>query len=147
MSPGGPQLSGAFSYPVTRNLDVRIDLFAGGELLRLAGQPPLQSVTYGGQLGGRLSWPDPFGLGISPQLAVLLGPTLVYVSGGGLEQPSESLNTGLAAAAGLSWRLSALWCVELEYKHLLVRGAVPGIGSLNGGGNWFSVGVGRFFPP
>jgi hypothetical protein len=74
----------------------------------------------------------------------LLGPTLVLESGGGIPETTEELVTGYLGSAGLSARSEA-FCVSLEYRLLLARGFVPGIGGINGGGSWFGVGLTWWF--
>lgn len=149
LSPGGPALSSSFAYSINDLIELGIDLFAGAELLRLEGQEPLVSLTYGGVVGLRLHW----ALGdwgpledVVPYAGLLGGPVLVYASGGNLAAPSELATTGYMGSLGISARLGDRWGLCAEYRLLAVRGVVPGIGSVNGGGSWLGIGVTWYFP-
>jgi hypothetical protein len=49
---------------------------------------------------------------------------------------------------GISFSLATNWDLTLDYRLLLaVRGSVPGIGSINGGGSWVTIGITYLFPP
>ncbi|HLL54866.1 MAG TPA: hypothetical protein VK447_15030 [Myxococcaceae bacterium] len=139
---GGPTVVGTFGYMATDALEVTIDLFVGFEQLRLSGREPLSSLTYGGAGGVRYHVPLgslPFA-DLSAHVGALLGPTLVLETGGGIPEPTEELVSGYMASAGLSAR-SGTMSIALEYRLLLARGFVPGIGGINGGGSWFGLGV------
>jgi hypothetical protein len=149
-SPGGPVLQGSFGYSAAEWVEATIDLFAGGEMLRLVNQAALLSVTYGAAAGARLQWAfDAWGpfREVVPYAGLLLGPTLINVTGGNLPAPREHVVTGYIGSAGVSARLADGWGLSLEYRFLVARGQVPGIGSLNGGGSWLGVGVTWYFAP
>jgi len=46
---------------------------------------------------------------------------------------------------GASLRLSERWAATLELRQVLVRGAVEGLGSVNGGGTWLGAGASYSF--
>lgn len=145
-SPGGPQATGAFAYAATSSIEVAIDLFAGYEELALEQAGELSSITYGGLLGVRFLWPDALAEGLVPHLGLHAGPALVLTSNPALGA-TEVFTTGYAVSAGIGWRLGERLGVAAEYKLLLARGQVAGVGSINGGGQWLSLGIVFFFPP
>ena len=149
-SPGGPALFGSFAYSASELIEVGVDLFAGGEFLRLTGREPLLSLTYGGLIGARLHQAlgdlGPF-REVVAHVGLLAGPTLIYVRGGGLAAPTERLTTGYLASAGIFARIGERWGLCADYRLLLARGMVPGIGGVNGGGSWLGLGVVWYFPP
>jgi hypothetical protein len=148
-SPGGPVLASSFAYSATDYAEVAVDLFLGGEQFRLGDEAPLRSVTYGAAAGVRFQqalgeW-GPF-QEVVPYAGFLIGPTLIGVDGGRLSAMHEDVVTGYTASAGVTARLGETWGVCLEYRFLLARGQVPGVGSINGGGNWLGLGLAWYFP-
>lgn len=148
-SPGGPVIASSFAYSATELVEVAIDLFLGGELFHLGNDPAMWSVTYGAAAGVHFQWAlgewGPF-QEVVPYAGLLVGPTLVSVSGGRLPSSHEEAVTGYTGSAGLSARVGDTWGVSLEYRFLLARGLVPGVGSINGGGNWLGLGLAWYFP-
>lgn len=148
-SPGGPVIASSFAYSATDNIEVAIDLILGGELFRFGNDAPLWSVTYGAGAGARFQWAlgewGPF-QEVVPSAGLLVGPTLVSVSGGRLQSSHEEAVAGYTASAGVTARVGQTWGVSLEYRFLLARGLVPGVGSINGGGNWLGLGLAWYFP-
>jgi len=134
---GGPQLVGSFGYFAKDSLEVSIDLLAGGEQLHLVDRPAFTSFTYGAVAGVRyhLTWFDP----VTLYLGVQGGPMLVNLSGGNIEV-TEELLTAFQGSAGLGVQLTPEFGLALEYRYLLARGFVPGIGGVNGGGSWVGIG-------
>lgn len=148
-SPGGPTLAGSFAYSATGWLEIGIDLFAGAEQLRLQGQPALTSITYGGALGVRLQAPLEqflFAERFVPFAGLLSGPTLIDVVGGNLQGTNEKVTASYILSAGFTFQVDQHWGITAEYRLLLARGMVDGIGSINGGGSWFSLGITFLIP-
>lgn len=147
-SRGGPALVGEFGYSVNPVIEIAIDLLAGGEQLALEGADTLTSVSYGGLFA--LRFQTALG-GVGP-IAQLI-PSIGFATGGllvnvdGPIEPSEAFAQAFVLSGGLTARLSASWGVGLTYRFLLARGAVTGIGSINAGGSWATIGVTYFFPP
>jgi hypothetical protein len=148
-SPGGPVMSATFGYAATPYLEVGIDLFGTTEALRFSGLPDLRSVSYGALLGLRLQTaiPLPGELDLVPFIGPLVGPSLVYVTGGPLPTAAERFVTGFGGSGGLTVRFTDSLAASLEAKLMLIRGRVPPIGSINGGGVWATVGFTYYFPP
>jgi hypothetical protein len=143
-SVGGPTVMGSFGYMMTDQLELSIDLFAGGERLALQGLAPINSVTYGATVGPRLYLPlGPFAFAEDWRLfaGVLVGPTLVLAFGGNIPGTSEVAIGSYMGSVGVAARLSDELGLSLEYRLLLVRGQVPGIGGVNGGGSWLGIGL------
>ncbi|WP_199243222.1 hypothetical protein [Vitiosangium sp. GDMCC 1.1324] len=157
-SPGGPFLAGSFGYAMTDFIELGIDLFATGEQLRLTGAPTLTNVTYGALLGVRfqtlLDFLTP--QGVVPFVGLQTGPTLVYSQAEGVGQ-RELFTQTWAGTVGATFRLSSSWGLTTEYRLAFVRGLTPftannnagfqNLGSFNGGGSWFALGVTYMFPP
>ena len=57
----------------------------------------------------------------------------------------QSTTQTYSVGAGVEYALSPSWALMLDYRFLLTRGAVPGIGSINGGGSWIGLGVSYLF--
>jgi hypothetical protein len=145
-SHGGPQGVASFGFGATANLEVNIELLVGAESITLQGLEPVSSITYGGLLSGRLYFltDGP----VRPWVQLSTGPLLVYVTGAGASEPTEKLKQGLGLGAGLAVPLSGAWSLVAEYRLLYVRGnvsGVPGAAGINGGGNWFGLGLGYSF--
>ena len=112
----------------------------------MVGRAPISSITYGALVTLRLQWP---GLGsdlLVPYLALSTGPTLVYVSSPDFDA-AEVFSMAWAGGAGVTLRLGERLGVTIDYRYLLARGAVPGIGSVNGGGHQLTLGLTVFFSP
>jgi hypothetical protein len=145
---GGPILTGAFAYVITEQLELGIDLFVGAEQLELDGLGVITTVSYGGLLGMRLQFPLSFAgqsSGLIPYLGVHTGPALVFVTDevkGGV----ETLTQAWAGSAGLTLRFDPTWALTLEYKLMLLRGYLPEVGTVNGGGSWFGAAVTYYLP-
>ena len=142
---GGPSFAAAFGYSATDLIEVAIDVFASGERLTLGQTGSLSSITYGAQVGPRFQFGD-WIEGLVPYVGAALGPTLIYETGDGLGPPSETLTTGYAGCAGATFRLTDRVGLTLEYRFLFARGAVPGLGGINGGGHTFSLGLTVYLP-
>jgi len=147
-SPGGPVLAITFGYGVTSYFELGVDLFATAERLRLTGEPQLTTATYGALVAGRFqTLIESVGpAGLVPSLGLLTGPTLVLtqVPGG---TPNEVFTQAWGAAAGVRLPLDTTWSVGLEYRFLFVRGNAGTLGSVNGGGQWLTLGLSYAFPP
>lgn len=144
-SPGGPQLTATFGYSPKSWLELAIDLFGGAERLRLEGRGDLTSITYGATVGVRTQtliaqrWVPSFGIST--------GPILVYVRGGGLPEPKESLSNGYVVSGSLTYRVTESWGIALDTRGFIAtRGSVPGLLTLNAGGLWAGIGVTYTFP-
>jgi hypothetical protein len=151
-SPGGPLLAGSFAYAMTESMELGVDLFATGERLRLADLPELSTLTYGALVGLRFQTVLDIGpYGLVPFGGVLTGPTLVlsrFQGGDSLEVVTQAW----AGTVGATLRLSPRWGISAEYRLSFVRGQVPThggqtFGSVNAGGNWFSLGMTYAWPP
>jgi len=134
---GGPQVAGSFGYFAKDAIEVSIDLLAGAEQLHLVDRPAFTSITYGALVGARfhLTLFEP----VTLYFGVQGGPTLVNLSGGNIEV-TEELVSAFQGSVGVGVRLTPEFGVSLEYRYLLARGYVPGIGGVNGGGSWFGIG-------
>jgi hypothetical protein len=145
--PGGPVGIASFAYAATEELEVELSMYGGAEFLKLEGLPTLTSVTYGALAGLRLGysfWEDR----VRPSLLFATGIALVMTTGGGMEGLTEKLSQIYVPGVGVSFSLGTNWDLTLDYRLLLaVRGSVPGIGSINGGGSWFTIGISYLFPP
>lgn len=148
-SRGGPVIATSFAYSATDSIEVAVDLFLGGEQFRVENASSMLSVTYGAAAGVRFQWAlgewGPF-QEVVPYAGLLVGPTLVNVSGGPLQGSHEESVTGFIGSAGLTGRVGETWGVSLEYRFLLARGLVPDVGSINGGGHWLGLGLTWYFP-
>ena len=80
-------------------------------------------------------------------MGVMTGPALVLVDGGSLAKPNESIETAYAANAGLHWRISENAAITFDYRFMFIRGFVPNMGGISGGGNWMSIGFTWFLHP
>lgn len=146
-SPGGPGLFATGAYAITAELEVEISLFAGAEQLHLSGLPVLTSVSYGGIAGARLGisfWEDR----LRPSIFAGTGVGLVLTTGAGMETNPEKLTQPWVFGVGFAVNLAPSWDLNFDYRLFIgSRGAVTDIGSLNGGGSWFSIGVSYLFAP
>jgi hypothetical protein len=145
--PGGPGgfLTGA--YAIIPELEIEISVFGGGQRLMLDQLSPLTLVSYGaiaGVRGGLSFWEDR----LRPTVMVGTGAVLVFTSGADQPKSSEKLNNGWIVGLGLSIALAPYWDLTLDYRFMFAsRGPVTGIGSINGGGSWFSIGFSLLFDP
>jgi hypothetical protein len=152
-SPGGPLLAGSFAYAMTETLELGVDLFGTGERLQLADQPVLSTLTYGALVGVRMQTVLDIGpFGLIPFGGVLTGPTLVLSRFEGTGESNEVFTQAWAGTLGATLRLSPRWGITAEYRLTFVRGQPPGrngqtFGSVNAGGNWFSLGMTYTWPP
>ena len=139
---GGPQASIGFGYSFIDWAELAVDLYVGTERLSFTNAPPISSTSYGALLGVRLQTElTLFGRPFVPSLGIFTGPAFIYVSGGRLLPPTETLTDAYAGALGGTVRLTDAIGVTAEVRVLLTRGHVPTIGSINGGGAWFGLGV------
>ncbi|XXF75002.1 hypothetical protein P2318_18185 [Myxococcaceae bacterium GXIMD 01537] len=153
MSNGGPLVIGSFAYSISDLIELGVDLFATGERLRLTNQPTLTTMTYGALLAVRFQTvlPQVGPYGFVPFMGILSGPTLAYSVFEG-QKANEVVTQTWAGTLGGTLRLSPRWGLTAEYRLSFVRGQVapPGglkLGSYNGGGNWFALGVTYTWPP
>ena len=138
---GGPLLTATFAYSFTNLIELGIDLFTTYERMRLAGQPGLNTVTYGALLGLRFQKRLELGPeGLIPSVGILTGPLFAgaYFDGG---RAIETSNQAVGLSLGATLRLSPKWGLALEYRLLLARGEVEDIGKYNAGGHWFALGM------
>lgn len=143
-SSGGPQLTAAFGYMATSNLEIAIDLFAGFETLSLETFGDVTSVSYGAllQLRSVFEWGP-----VNPYLGIGLGPTLVLTDPASVDRDTnERLLTGYTADAGVTFRLSEALGLTLFARWLLARGFVPEVGGINAGGLWGGLGITFLLP-
>lgn len=141
---GGPQGAASFGYGAHDFFEVAIDLFIGADAFRLADHD-FVSVTYGALLGGRLTKADfPF-VGLTPWLGVQLGPSLAFVTSKTRPNP-ERLTTGYSVDLGALYRLTERFGVHLGVRYLFCFAEVDGIGAVNAGGLFFTLGVSILFP-
>lgn len=147
-SVGGPVVAGAFAYAITESFELGVDLFATGERLALTGEPRLTTATYGALVAGRLQtlFEGLGPAGAVPSVGLLTGPTLVLTQAEG-GPPEEVFTQAWGATAGVRVLLDATWAVGLDYRFVFVRGSAGAFGSVNGGGQWFTLGVTYAFPP
>ena len=151
-SSGGPLAVGSFAYAVTDTVELGVDLFATGERLHLTDQPVLNTMTYGALVGVRFQTvlPDFGPYGLVPFAGILTGPTLAYSAFEG-QTPQEIMTQAWAGTVGATMRLSPRWGVTAEYRLSFVRGQVGSVeqklGSFNGGGSWFALGITYTWPP
>ena len=143
---GGLQGSAGFGYGALEWLEAAIDLFGGWESFDLDGYARFHSVSYGAMLGARFVARDLFFQGFQPWIGVQVGPTIINISTASFGIP-ETVVAGLAVSGGVMFRFGDRFALTLEARYLMARGMVPGIGGLNGGGGWFSVGFAMFFAP
>lgn len=143
---GGPGASARFGYSATDYAEVGIDLHASGEQLRLVGVAPITSITYGALISLHLQWPGLAFDNLVPYVAVSAGPTLVYVTSADFTS-AETFSLAWSGGVGFTYRLGERLGVTLDYRFLLARGAVPDLGSVNGGGHQVIVGLTMFFSP
>lgn len=141
---GAPQATASFGYGATRFIEASIDLFIGGDRFKIAGYDPITTITYGALIGIRFTYMDLFFKGFAPYIGASVGPTLGYVMTTGVD-PMETLVTGIAGTAGLSYRVAERVAITLEYRFLYAR-AKWVLGGVNVGANWFSAGVVIYFP-
>jgi hypothetical protein len=139
-SAGGPMATGTFAYGATENIEVGIDLFGGGETLKLQGLEPYTSISYGALVGARFQTAL-FDGALVPHVGLLLGPLLALVSTPSVQPQEERLVTAYAGLIGASLRFGDRFGATLEYKYILARGIAPGIGGINAGGHWLGIGV------
>jgi len=142
---GGPEGTASFGYGATWWLEVSIDLFVGADRFKIAGYDPLNTITYGALLGVRLTKMDLLFKGFAPFVGVGLGPTLGYVFTGSTPPAQETLLTGIAGTAGLTYRIAERVALTLEYRFLYAR-AKWVLGGINVGANFVSAGVVIYFP-
>jgi hypothetical protein len=146
-SPGGPGLFATGAYAITSELEVEISLFGGAEQLYLNGLPTLTSITYGGLVGLRVGisfWEDR----IRPTVFAGTGVGLVLAMGAGMPGMVEKLTQPWAFGLGLAINIAPTWDLNFDYRLLIgSRGFVTDVGSFNGGGSWFSIGVSYLFAP
>lgn len=139
VSRGGPEGNASFGYSANEYLEVGIDLYVGGESIRLAGRPALQSYTYGGLIGARLQ--TAFEPGFVPFVGFMVGPSLAYTTGAGLAA-HEELNNAYVPTVGLTVRIVDHWAATLDVKYFAgVRGKAGDFGSLDAGGLWAGLGI------
>jgi hypothetical protein len=147
-SPGGPQLTGSFGYSASDYVEVTLELFAGGEQLKLSQLGTVDSYTYGGLIGVHLqqSWrPAWWTRGMITYLGLFVGPAVVDLSPPA--QPlSESVVSAYAAGGGCVFRLTERFGLALDVKWLWARGALTNVGGVNAGGLWAGLGVVWLFP-
>ena len=137
-SPGGPALIAGFGYSATALIEVAIDAIVGAERLHLTGSAPFTSLTYGALLNLRLQPQFTADFGMS--VGVGTGPVLVDILNSHFKVASERLTEGWEGEIGLFYRLSPRYSLTLEYRLLLARGTVNGVGSVNAGGSWLGLG-------
>jgi hypothetical protein len=135
----------SFAYSPSDWGELSIDLMAGQERFSFSGEPSLSTVTYGALLGFRTQFPD-WIPSVVPSFGVMSGPMLVLVAGGPLQGPREVLDNAFALTAGFHVRITESLGLTVDYRFMVVRGQVPEIGSIHGGGNWVSVGVCGYLP-
>ncbi len=141
---GGPQGYASFGYGATSFIEASIDLFIGNDRFNLAGYNTINTITYGALIGARFTFMDTFVKGFAPFIGAGVGPTLGYVFTASVD-PVETLVTGIAGTAGVTWRLSDRLGVSLEYRFLYAR-ANWILGGINVGANWLSLGLVIYFP-
>jgi opacity protein-like surface antigen len=141
---GGVQGAASFGYGATRFIEASVDLFVGMDQFKIAGYDTITTLTYGALLGVRFTYMDLFIKGFAPFIGFGVGPTLGYVTTSGVD-PIESLVTGVAGTAGLSYRVAERVAITLEYRFLYAR-AKWVLGGVNVGANWLSLGVVVYFP-
>ena len=146
-SPGGPAGFLSFAYACTEAIDVEISAFAAAEQFRLLNLPTLNAITYGAIIGARGSLSF-FEDKVRPSLFIGTGIGLGLTSGGGQSALNEKLNSAWVVGIGLAIALDANWDFNLDYRLMIgVRDEVTGVGSLNGGGSWFTIGFSYLFAP
>ena len=146
-SPGGPGLFATGAYAITSELEVEVSLMVGAEQLHLADLPVLTSYTYGAIAGLRVGISF-FDERVRPTLFAGTGVGLVLGTGGGMTGLNEKLTNPWVFGAGLAINLAPSWDLNFDYRLFIgSRGSVTDIGSFNGGGSWFSVGVSYLFAP
>lgn len=143
---GGLQGSAGFGYGALEWVEAAIDLFGGWESFELDGYAPFHSVSYGAVIGARFVARDLFFKGFQPWFGVQVGPTIINITTASFGI-RETVVAGLAVSGGVIFRIGERFGVTLEARYLMARGMVPGIGGLNAGGGWFSIGFATFFAP
>ncbi len=142
---GGGQGTASFGFGAISWLEVSIDLFIGNDRFELQGFSPVNVLTYGALIGVRATKMDLFFPGFAPYIGVGVGPTLGYVFTGTDGETWEKLVTGVAATAGLAYRVNDHFGILAEYRFLYARGVWVTSG-INIGGSFFSVGAIIYFP-
>jgi hypothetical protein len=147
-SPGGPQVTGSFGYSATDLVEVSLELFGGGEQLKLSQLGTVGSYTYGALIGVHLQqpWrPSWAAHGMISYLGLFIGPAVVDIAPPA--QPlSESVTNAFAAGGGFVLRLSERFGVAFDVKWLVARGTFPNVSGVNAGGLWAGLGVVWLFP-
>lgn len=145
-SPGGPVAAASFGYGAMEWVELSVDLFYGSESFELQGHQPFSSVTYGATIGPRLTARSLFFRAVAPHASVQAGPGLSTVTSSSIPA-SERLLGLLSANGGFTVHVAERWGVTFDVRWVMARFPVEGVGSINVGGVWFSVGVSFFFPP
>jgi len=140
---GGPVALASFGYEPGEPFEVSIDLFGAFERLTLQNVAPIDTVTYGALLVGRVHYRlggfGPFA-SVTPSAGIAGGPTLAYVTGGPPGSASEALNQGWAASVALAVGLRDGGALVVDARYLIAWGKAGNLGFFNAGGFWLSVG-------
>lgn len=140
---GGPAALAVFAYRPKLALEVSLEAGFARERFRFAESPPMDLWTMPVDVALRYAI---VAGAITPYLGGGFGYFLNFVSSGPVGS-LESHGTGPFALAGVSIDVSERLALLAEYRIAFARVAIPGLGPVQTGGNWFLLGAQVAFAP